>query len=110
VLVDVPRGLGQIDCPVLLVQGAADWIAMGQTVRYLPLIPRSRFRPLLAAGHAPQSDRPETIVTLVERTARSAREADAVGTCPSEVTVPELTAIPRRSGRRSGTARSTSPR
>jgi hypothetical protein len=27
------------------VQGTADWVAMGQTVRYLPLIPRSRFRP-----------------------------------------------------------------
>jgi pimeloyl-ACP methyl ester carboxylesterase len=84
-LLDVPRGLGHIDCPVLLVQGTADWIAMGQTVRFQPLIPRSRFRPLLAAGHAPQSDRPGTIVRLVERTARLAREADAAGTLPSEV-------------------------
>ncbi|UOX99809.1 alpha/beta fold hydrolase [Blastococcus sp. PRF04-17] len=107
-LLDVPRGLGHIDCPVLLVQGTADWIAMGQTVRYLPLIPRSRFRPLLAAGHAPQSDRPGTIVQLVERTARLAREADAAGTTRAEAT--DLTATPRRSGRRTGTARSTSPR
>lgn len=83
-LLDVPRGLGHIDCPVLLVQGTADWIAMGQTVRYLPLVPRSRFRPLLAAGHAPQSDRPETIVRLVERTARRSSEADAAGTLPTE--------------------------
>jgi pimeloyl-ACP methyl ester carboxylesterase len=83
-LLDVPRGLGHIDCPVLLVQGAADWVAMGQTVRYLPLIPRSRFRPLLAAGHAPQSDRPDTIVRLVERTVRQAAEADAAGTLPEE--------------------------
>ena len=43
-LVDVPRGMDRIACPVLLVQGTADWIAMGQTVRYLPLIPGSRFR------------------------------------------------------------------
>jgi pimeloyl-ACP methyl ester carboxylesterase len=118
-LLDVPQGLGHIDCPVLLVQGTADWIAMGQTVRYLPFVPRSRFRPLLAAGHAPQSDRPDTIVRLVERTAQHARDADAAGTLPSEIAssatgtdgaVADLTATPRRSGRRSGTARSTSPR
>jgi pimeloyl-ACP methyl ester carboxylesterase len=83
-LLDVPRGLGHIDCPVLLVQGTADWVAMGQTVRYLPLIPRSRFRPLLAAGHAPQSDRPDTIVRLVDRTAKQAAAADAAGTLPEE--------------------------
>jgi pimeloyl-ACP methyl ester carboxylesterase len=83
-LLDVPRGMDRIACPVLLVQGTADWIAMGQTMRYLPLIPRSRFRPLLAAGHAPQSDRPETIIRLVERTAASAAESDAAGTLPSE--------------------------
>ncbi len=52
-----------------LVQGVADWIASGQTVRYLPWIPASRFVPLLWAGHAPQSDRPTTIVRLVEETA-----------------------------------------
>ncbi|SOE00959.1 alpha/beta fold hydrolase [Blastococcus haudaquaticus] len=107
-LLDVPRGLGHIDCPVLLVQGTADWIAMGQTVRYLPLVPRSRFRPLLAAGHAPQSDRPRTIVEMVERTAAQAREADAAGTLPSEASVDEpavATAPLRRSGRRTGTGR-----
>jgi pimeloyl-ACP methyl ester carboxylesterase len=83
-LLDVPRGLRHIDCPVLLVQGTADWVAMGQTVRYLPLIPRSRFRPLLAAGHAPQSDRPDTIVRLVDRAAKQAAAADAAGTLPEE--------------------------
>ena len=112
-LVDVPRGMDRIDCPVLLVQGTADWIAMGQTVRYLPLVPGSRFRPLLAAGHAPQSDRPDTIVHLVEQTARRAAGTGAAGTGPVEA-VPgladDVTAAPRRSGRRSGTARSTSPR
>jgi pimeloyl-ACP methyl ester carboxylesterase len=70
--------------PVILVQGTADWVAMGPTVRYLPLIPRSRFRPLLAAGHGPQSDRPDTIVRLVERTAMQAATADAAGTRPEE--------------------------
>jgi pimeloyl-ACP methyl ester carboxylesterase len=109
-LLDVPRRVGHIDCPVLLVQGTADWIAMGQTVRYLPLVPRSRFRPLLAAGHAPQSDRPRTIVEFVERTAQRAREADAAGTLPPDVAPPTATSAPRRSGRRNGTVRSTSPR
>jgi pimeloyl-ACP methyl ester carboxylesterase len=94
-LLDVPRGLDRIDCPVLLVQGTADWIAMGQTVRYLPLIPRSRFRPLLAAGHAPQSDRPETIVRLVERTARLADEADTAGTLPWEA-APDVPMTPEQ--------------
>jgi pimeloyl-ACP methyl ester carboxylesterase len=71
-MLDVPRGMDRIDCPVTLAQGTADLIASGQTVRYLPLVPGSRFRPLLAAGHAPQSDRPTTIVRLVQRTAARA--------------------------------------
>ncbi len=95
-LLDVPRGLDRIDCPVMLVQGTADWIAMGQTVRYQPLIPRSRFRPLLAAGHAPQSDRPDMIVRLVERTAKQAAEADASGTLPWEA-APDVPVTPERS-------------
>ena len=68
-MLDVPRGLDVIDCPVTLVQGVGDWVASGQTVRYLPLIPGSRFRPLLMAGHTPQSDRPAAIVRLVQETA-----------------------------------------
>ena len=77
-LVDVPRGMDRIACPVTLVQGVADWIASGQTVRYLPLVPGSRFVPLVWAGHAPQSDRPRTIARLVEETAaRAAQPADS---------------------------------
>jgi len=71
-MLDLPRGLDRIDCPVTLVQGVADWVAAGQTVRYLPLIAGSRFSPLLMAGHAPQSDRPATIARLVEETATRA--------------------------------------
>jgi pimeloyl-ACP methyl ester carboxylesterase len=76
-MLDVPRGLDRIDCPVTLVQGVADWISSGQTVRYLPLIPASRFAPLLWAGHAPQSDRPRTVVRLVEEAAASTTERTA---------------------------------
>ena len=82
---DVPRGLDRIDCPVTLVQGVADWIASGQTVRYLPLVPGSRFVPLLWAGHAPQSDRPETIVRLVEATAAGMAEETAARPAPLTV-------------------------
>ena len=71
-MLDVPRGLDRIDCPVTLIQGVADWVAAGQTARYLPLIPGSRFRSLLMAGHTPQSDRPATITRLVEQTAAQA--------------------------------------
>jgi hypothetical protein len=35
-----------------LRQSREDWVASGQTVRYLPLIPGARFSPLLMAGHA----------------------------------------------------------
>lgn len=71
-LLDVPRGMGEVRCPVTLVQGTADWIASWQTPRYLAFVPTSRFRALLAAGHAGQSDRPESVVRIVARTAARA--------------------------------------
>ncbi len=71
-MLDVPRGLDRIDRPITLVQGVADGVASGQTVRYLPLVPGSRFVSLLWAGHAPQSDRPGTIVRLVREAAHRA--------------------------------------
>ena len=77
-MLDVPRNLKRIDCPVTLVQGVADWVSSAQTVRYRPMIPGSRFTPLLWAGHAPQSDRPRTIVQLVEDAA--ARTSARTGT------------------------------
>ena len=77
-VLDVPRGLDRIDCPVTLVQGVADWVASGQTVRYLPLVPGSRFVPLTWAGHAPQSDRPRRIVRMVrEAVHRAGQPADS---------------------------------
>jgi pimeloyl-ACP methyl ester carboxylesterase len=65
VLTDVPTGLGEIDCPVVLAQGTADWISGGQAPRFLLAVPGSRFRPLYGAGHAPQSDVPAAIIDLV---------------------------------------------
>ena len=69
VLQDVPTGLGRVDCPVTLAQGALDVVGAGQTPRYLPLIPRARFQLLPGAGHAPQSDAAEAILALVRDTA-----------------------------------------
>ena len=37
-MLDVPRGLRSIDCPVLLAQGTHDWVATGQTPRFRPLV------------------------------------------------------------------------
>lgn len=71
VLADVPTGLEDVDCPVVLAQGVLDGIAAGQTPRYLLAVPGARFRPLAAAGHAPQSDRPRAILRLL----REARDA-----------------------------------
>jgi pimeloyl-ACP methyl ester carboxylesterase len=65
---DVPTRLGEIDCPVLLVQGAGDWVAAGQTVRFLPCIADARFRLLPFAGHAAHGDLPGHVVDLVHET------------------------------------------
>jgi pimeloyl-ACP methyl ester carboxylesterase len=67
ILADVPIGLGAVRCPVILAQGTADLISSLQTPRYLAVIPGSTFRPLLAAGHAPQSDSPAAIIALVRQ-------------------------------------------
>lgn len=78
-MLDVPTGLRRINVPVLLAQGTADVLASGQTPRYLFLVPGSRFTPLWGAGHAPQSDRPDTIVALVRRAAAAATAAPQHG-------------------------------
>ena len=59
ILADVPAGLGNVRCPVILAQGTADVIGSGQTPRYLLTVPGATFQPLLGAGHAPQSDAPD---------------------------------------------------
>jgi pimeloyl-ACP methyl ester carboxylesterase len=71
-LADVPTGLGDVRCPVILAQGTADVIAGGQTPRYLLTLPSATFHPLLGAGHAPQSDAPDSILRLVHQAARHA--------------------------------------
>ena len=75
IIQDVPTGLHRIDSPVIQAQGAADVVGAGQTPRYLPLIPGSRFELLAGSGHAPQSDAPNAILALVHRAAEAARSA-----------------------------------
>ena len=48
VLVDLPTGMSDIDCPVVLAQGTCDLLSGGQAPRYLFLVPGSRFHPLYA--------------------------------------------------------------
>ncbi|MCW2607312.1 MAG: alpha/beta hydrolase fold protein [Frankiales bacterium] len=68
-LLDVPPSFRGVDCPVTLAQGTHDWIATGQTPRYLPLVRGAQLRVLPLAGHAPMTDSPGRIVRLVRETA-----------------------------------------
>ena len=70
---DIATDLDEIDCPVLLAQGTADFVAAGQTVRFLPQVPGSRFHVLPWAGHAAQGDAPAHVASLVRETAARAR-------------------------------------
>ncbi|MGB6161620.1 MAG: alpha/beta fold hydrolase [Pseudonocardiaceae bacterium] len=72
ILADVPTGLEDVRCPVILAQGTADVISSGQTPRYLLALPGATFHPLLGAGHAPQSDTPNSILRLVRQATRCA--------------------------------------
>ena len=76
VLVDVPVGLEKIECPVILAQGTVDVMSGPQTLRYLTMVPGSRFQPLLGAGHAPHSDAPEAILRLVREASAAAGPVD----------------------------------
>jgi pimeloyl-ACP methyl ester carboxylesterase len=57
---------------VILAQGTADVVALGQTPRLLAATPGARLVPLLGAGHAPQSDTPEAILRLVDEATSAA--------------------------------------
>jgi pimeloyl-ACP methyl ester carboxylesterase len=72
VLADVPTGLENVHCRVILAQGTADVISSWQTPRYLLLLPGATFQYLLGAGHAPQSDSPGSILGLVHQATRRA--------------------------------------
>ena len=79
IMIDIPTGLDQIDCPVIVAQGALDVVGSGQTPRYTPLIPGANFTLLPGGGHAPQSDTPHAINGLVRRAAGQTRTDQLVG-------------------------------
>jgi pimeloyl-ACP methyl ester carboxylesterase len=78
VLADLPTGVERVHAPVILAQDALDVIAAGQTPRYLAANRGSQFVPLLGAGHAPQSDRPDAIVRLVHQATAEAAAVEPV--------------------------------
>ena len=57
---------------MVLAQGSADFIAAGQTVRFLYCVPDARFNILPFAGHAAQADVPKRVADLVRDTAARA--------------------------------------
>jgi len=78
IMMDVPTGLDQIDCPVIVAQGVMDVVASAQTPRFTPMIPGATFALLPMAGHAPQSDTPRTIIDLVRSAADRSQDTAAV--------------------------------
>jgi pimeloyl-ACP methyl ester carboxylesterase len=72
VLIDLPKGLDTVRCPVTLVQGGLDAVAPGHAPRYLTLIPGARLETLPFAGHAPQADAPGQVERIVRATIRRA--------------------------------------
>lgn len=100
VLADVPSGMDDIDCPVVLAQGTRDLLSGGQTPRFRFLVRGSRFHPLLRAGHTSHSDSPDDIVRLVHEATRASRaRVDQSDVESGEMTGPEHeTAEPRACG------------
>ena len=78
IMIDLPTGLEQIECPVIVAQGALDVVGSGQTPRYTAFIPGAQFTLLPGAGHAPQSDTPNAIIALVRRAADRAHTVQSV--------------------------------
>jgi pimeloyl-ACP methyl ester carboxylesterase len=64
-MVDVPRGLHRIDCPVLLLQGTADPLVSMQSPRFLAFVPHAQLRWLPGLSHVPISDDPTLVARLI---------------------------------------------
>ncbi len=64
--VDVAVGMHQVTCPVLLLHGSLDLIALGQPPRFLFLLPHAQLRTIVGAGHNVVPDAPaETAAQLL---------------------------------------------
>jgi pimeloyl-ACP methyl ester carboxylesterase len=69
-----PRGLNEIDVPVLILWGTRDMLLLPrQAKRFERAIPGSELRYLKGLGHLPMSDDPELLAELVATTRRAPR-------------------------------------
>jgi len=69
-----PRGLNEIDVPVLILWGTRDVLLLPrQATRFERAIPGSEVRYLKGLGHLPMSDDPELLAELVATTSRAPR-------------------------------------
>jgi hypothetical protein len=78
-MVDVPRGLDRITCPVLLLHGTADPLISGQAPRFLALVPHPRMRWLAGLSHLPISDDPALVGRLIRQFVDDAERARSRG-------------------------------
>lgn len=78
-LVDVPRGLDRITCPVLLLQGTADPLVSGQSPRFLAAVPHAQLRWLPGLSHVPISDDPGLVGRLIRQFLDDAERARSRG-------------------------------
>jgi pimeloyl-ACP methyl ester carboxylesterase len=66
-MVDVPRGLDRITCPVLILQGTADPLVSAQSPRFLAAVPHAQMRWLPGLSHVPISDDPALVGRLIRQ-------------------------------------------
>jgi len=64
-MVDVPRGLDRITCPVLVLQGTADPLVSAQSPRFLAVVRHAQMRWLPGLSHVPISDDPALVGRLI---------------------------------------------
>jgi len=62
---DIIRGISEISCPVLIVQGLTDPLISSQSPRYLALLPQAQLQMLPNLSHVPISDDPTLIAKLI---------------------------------------------
>jgi len=62
---DVVRGMSEIRCPVLIVQGMTDGLISSQSPRYLAFVPTAHLHMLPILSHVPISDNPRLIAKLI---------------------------------------------
>lgn len=76
-MLDVPLGLGQIECPVLIMQGTADPLVSLQSPRFLGFIPHAQMRWLPGLSHVPISDDPSQVTSAILNFLRTATATPA---------------------------------